>query len=100
MFPVYALVSSLEGRDRAHVYTHTHTNIHISHIKQQAVSTLHQKKNSILKNFTVAAKYVYLYSYHLAALPFSWILIKLSNVKNYVKIVMYIQFGMLTWYKN
>ena len=52
-----------------HTFTHKHT--HISKIKQQAVSTLHQKR-LYLKNFTVVAKYVYLYSYHLATLPFSW----------------------------
>ena len=97
MFAVYACVSSLEVRD---LCTRLHTNTHISQIKQQAASTLHQKK-LYLKNFTVVAKYVYLYSYillhyHLAG---DLVLINCQNVINYVKIVMYIQFSMLTWYK-
>ena len=92
MFLVYAHVGSLESRDlcthiqtrthtHRHACTHTHTHttrIHththtISQITQQAASMLYQKKALILKKFhTVVAKYVYLYSYHLATLPFSW----------------------------
>ena len=94
MFAVYACVSSLEVRD---LCTHLHTNTHISQIKQQAASTLHQKK-VYLKNFTVVAKYIYLYSYHYH-LAEDLVLINCQNVINYVKIVMYIQFSMFTWYK-
>ena len=62
--------------------THIHTQTHISQIKQQAASTLHQKKAV----FTVVAKFVYLYSYHLATLPFSWrfSVDKCQNVISYV----------------
>ena len=72
MFPVYACVSSLEGRDlctRLHTYTHKHT-----HFPDKTAGSVYttSEKSSILKNFTVVAKYVYLYSYHLATLPFSW----------------------------
>ena len=86
----------------AHVNTHAHTNTHISQIKKQAASRLHNKK-ALFKNFTVVAKYIYLYSYHLATVHYylagDLVLINCQNVINYVKIVMYIQFGMLTWYK-
>ena len=96
MLPVHARVSSLEGRDlctfiHRHRYTHTH-------ISQQAASTLHQK-SSILKNFTLLLQnthtciLIILLHYHLAG---DLILINCQNVINCVKIVMYIQFGMLT----
>ena len=93
MFPVYACVSSLEGRDLC-TCLYTYTNTHISQIKQQAASTLHQKKAL----FTVIAKFIYLYSYHLATLPFSW-RFSFDKLSKCVKIVMYIQFGMLISYK-
>ena len=53
-------------------HTHTHTHTHISQIKNQAASTLYQKKLYFKKFHTDVAKYVYLYSYHLATLPVSW----------------------------
>ena len=108
MFSVYAHVSSLEGRDFCtclHTYTHTHTHtlIHTcTHaVSQQAESTLYHKK-SILKKFTLLLQNTYtcfltiLLHYHLAG---NLVLINFQNVINYVKIIMYIQCSMLTWYK-
>ena len=63
----------------AHIYRHAHTRVHThTHTHNFPDNTADSvyaisEKSSILKKFhTVVAKYVYLYSYHLATLPFSW----------------------------
>ena len=102
MFPVYAHVSSLEGRDlctRLHTYTHKHT-----YFPDKTAGSVYttSEKSSILKKFTLLLQNTYtciliiLLHYHLAG---DLVLINCQNVINYVKIIMYIQFGMLTWYK-
>ena len=83
-----------------HMHTHAHTNTHFPDKTPGSVYTT--SKNLFLKYFTVVEKYIYtciliiLLHYHLAG---DLVLINCQNVINYVKIVMYIQFGMLTWYK-
>ena len=76
--------------------THKHT-----HFTDKTAGDVYTTSEKAL--FTVVAKFVYLYFYHLATLPFSWRFSfdKLSkiNVINYVKIAMYIQFSIPTWYK-
>ena len=55
-----------------HKFTHIHTQTNTFLDKTAgSVYTIHQKK-ALFKHFTVVAKYVYLCSYHLATLPFSW----------------------------
>ena len=76
------------------------TVLQISQIKQQAASTLHQKK-ALFKKFSLSLQNRYtciliiLLHYHLAG---DLVLINCQNMINYVKIEMYIQFSMLTWY--
>ena len=63
---------------------------------------LYQKKALILKNSTLLLQNTYtcvltiLLHYHLAG---NLILMNCQNVIKYAKIVMYIQFCMLTWFK-
>ena len=85
----------------AYTRTHTHTHTHIHNFPDSTAGSVYaiSEKSSNFKKFhTVVAKYVYLYSYHLAALPFSW-KFNFDELSKYVKIIMYIQFCMLTWFK-
>ena len=50
-----------------YTFTHTHGRTHFPDKTAGSVYTT-SEKSSILKNFTVVVKYVYLYSYHLATL--------------------------------
>ena len=88
MFPVYACVSSLEGRDLCtHLHTYTHKHAH-SQMKQQAASTLHQKKAllkiSLLLQNTYTCILIILLHYHLAG---DLVLINCQKGINHVEIV-------------
>ena len=83
------------------IHTHTHTQTHFPDKTTGSVYTT-SGKSSIFKNFTLSLQnthtciLIILLHYHLAG---DLVLINCQNVINYVKIVMSIQFGMLTWYK-
>ena len=104
MFAVYVCVSSLEGRDlctRLHTYTHKHKHTHF--LDKTAGSVYTTSEKALFKKFHCHCKIrilvcilIILLHYHLAG---NLVLINCQNVINYVKIVMYIQFSMLTWYK-
>ena len=77
-----------------HTFTHKHT--HFADKTAGSVYTTSEK--GLFKNFHCCCKYLYLlsYHYHLAG---DLVLINCQNMINYDKIIMYIQFSMLTWYK-
>ena len=97
MFLGYACVSSLEGRDLCtclHTSAHKHT-----HFPDKTAGSVYRKKLYLkislsLQNICTYILIILLH-FHLAG---ALVLINCQNVINYVKIVMYIQFGILTWY--
>ena len=98
MFTVYACVSSLEGID---LCTRLHTNKHTHFPDKTAGSIYTTSEKALFKKFHCLCKIRILVFLYLATLPFSWRFSfdNCQNMINYVKIVMYIQFSMLTWYK-
>ena len=77
-----------------HIHTHTHTNTHISQINsRQCLHYIRKKLYSLSLQNSYTCILIILLHYHLAG---DLVLINCQNVINYVKIVMYIQFGMLT----
>ena len=55
-----------------HMFTHKHTHFPDKTADSIYTTSDASEKALFKKKFTVVAKYVYLYSYHLAILPFSW----------------------------
>ena len=104
-------MNSLEDRGlctRIHTYihTHAHSRIHIhTHTHyfpgENSRHYLHFiRKSSNFRSFYKECECtVYFYSYHLLQYHKLKIELFFKNIMNYVEIVLYIQCGMITWYK-